>query len=151
MINVSEPRDPSQSLTPASITNFKELASLYDEYRDCGLEILAFPCDQLGAHASGTARKAFDFSAWCAKMGFRFHLMQRVAINGEHMHPVYTLLKQQGPDIRSNFQTSFLVVCSGERCTVCRFDGLPPRALRSRIESLLSELHDAPLSSAMVF
>jgi len=63
--------------------------------------------------------------------------MQKTDVNGMEEHPVYRLLKHGGHDIRGNFQTSFLVACSNERCKVYRFDGLPPRALRSRIEDLL--------------
>lgn len=142
VINVAEPRDPSQNMQ--SYTHFKELATLYDEYHDCGLEILAFPCDQLSGH---TSSKSFDSGAWCKKMGFKFCMMQNVDVNGTQEHPVYTLLKQQGPDIRGNFQTSFLVLCNGECCKVCRFDGLPPRALRSRIDAFLNELDDETLLS----
>lgn len=148
VINVAEPRDPSQNVNPQHITNFKELAALYDQYHDCGLEILAFPCDQLGSHTSENVRKSFDVSAWCKKMGFKFCMMQKVDVNGVQEHPVYTLLKQQGPDIRGNFQTSFLVLCNGDRCKICRFDGLAPRALRSRIDAFLNELEDEAVSSS---
>jgi glutathione peroxidase len=140
VINVAEPRS-SQNVTPQSLTLFKELGALHNEYRDYGVEILAFPCDQFSGHASDSTRKSGGESTWCERMGFDFHVMQQLDVNGAQEHPVYKVLKRGGPDVRGNFQTSFLVACGkDERCRVSRFDGLPPRALRSRIDELLSEL-----------
>lgn len=140
VINVAEPKSAIQNMTPQSITSFKELATLHDQYHEHGLQILAFPCDQFSANASGSTHESRDGRAWCHKMGIEFEVMQKVEVNGEEEHPVYRLLKQEGHDIRGNFQTSFLVAVNGDHCKVLRFDGLPPRALRSRIEDLLSEV-----------
>mmetsp|Transcript_39942 Transcript_39942/g.71858 ORF Transcript_39942/g.71858 Transcript_39942/m.71858 type:complete len:129 (-) Transcript_39942:240-626(-) len=126
-------------MAPQNITNFKELAMLHNEYHEYGLEILAFPCDQFISQSSST-RQSRDNHIWCEKMGLEFQVMQKVDVNGVEEHPLYSLLKHGGHDIRGNFQTSFLVACGDECCKVYRFDGLPPRALRSRIENLLSEL-----------
>jgi len=125
-------------MSPQNVTIFKELAVLHRQYRDCGLEILAFPCDQFGSHASAPLESREG--TWVDKMGIEFPIMQKVNVNGVEEHPVYGLLKHGGHDIRGNFQTSFIVACGDERCRVSRFDGLPPRALRSRIENLLTEL-----------
>lgn len=127
-------------MTPQSFTLFKELSALHNQYHAYGVEILAFPCDQFSTHASGSIRESVSGNMWCERMGFDFHIMQKLNVNGAQEHPVYTMLKRGGPDIRGNFQTSFLVACKGERCRICRFDGLPPRALRSRIDTLLNEL-----------
>lgn len=137
-----------QNAPPQSITYFKELAALHTEYRDSDVEILAFPCDQFSNQVSGGTRKPGDDNIWCEKMGFDFHVMRKLDVNGAAEHPVYRVLKQHGPDIRGHFQTAFLVACNGERCRVYRFDGLPPRALRSRISELLIELdNEMPLNA----
>lgn len=133
-------------MTPQSITSLKELTTLHNAYHKLGLEILAFPCDQFSSQAnSGKGRKSRDKDDLCEKMGIAFRMMDKVNVNGAETHSVFSLLKQQGPDIRGNFQTSFLVVCNGDCCTVHRFDGLQPRALGWRIEELLRESDEVAL------
>merc|ERR1712187_336896 len=116
------------SMSPQNVANLKELAMLYKQYRQHGVEILAFPCDQFSTQASGS-HESRESHAWFEKMGIDFQIMQKVNVNGVEEHPVYELLKRGGHDIRGNFQTSFLVACDDECCKVYRFDGLPPRAL----------------------
>ena len=36
-------------------SNYKELVQIYDEFKDQGLEILAYPCDQFGGQESGNS------------------------------------------------------------------------------------------------
>merc|ERR1711879_933256 len=103
------------------------------------LEILAFPCNQFQLND----QPSDDTQASYERMGIEFKVMERVAVNGSEEHAVYRLLKEGGPDIRGNLQTSFVVACIDQRCTVLRFDGLPPRALRTYIDGLLSEMCDA--------
>lgn len=143
VVNVSEPKKASHA-TPQNITHLKELDALHSEYRDGKFEILAFPCSQV----SRTCRP--DGVAWCEKMGFSFPIMQNVDVDDLEEHPVYRLLNQDGPSIRCHVHTSFVVACNGDRCQVYRFDGLPPRALRSRIDELLSELSGNALQVDLV-
>lgn len=121
--------------TPQHINNFKEMVKLYDDCHHRGLEIVAFPSDQFGGNPSVKLRNT---AAWRDRMGIRFHVMQNVDVNGVQQHPVYSFLKQHGSDIRGHFQTAFVVACGEERCTVHRFDGKPPRALRSHVDECLS-------------
>lgn len=138
VITVPELKD-AQSMAPQSINGLRELTTLHNAYHKFGLEILAFPCDQLGSQANvGSGRKSRDKNDWCEKMGIDFRIMEKVQANGADAHPVFKLLKQHGPDIRGNFQTSFLIVCNEDRCTIRRFDKLQPRALGWRIEELLN-------------
>lgn len=135
MINVAEPRDPSQGVSPQTLNSFGELGALHEEYRSRGVEILAFPCDQF---AQRSPSKSGDVGrAWVARMGFGFMLMDKIRVNGDGTHPLFELLKSEGPDVRGPFQTAFLVAFGAESCQVWRFEGLPPRALRSRIDELL--------------
>lgn len=123
--------------TPQNINNVKEVVQLHESCHHRGLEIIAFPSDQF--RGDRTPRPC-NTKAWQEKMGIPFHVMENVDVNGSRQHPVYTFLKQNGSDIRGNFQTAFIVACGEERCTVQRFDGKPPRALRSRVEEWLSEV-----------
>lgn len=122
--------------TPQNINAFKEIAQLYDECHQKGLEIIAFPSEQFGANRTVSTRSA---STGRASTSCNFHVMQSVEVNGSQEDPVYTFLKGHGQDIKGHFQTAFIVACQGERCTIQRYDGRPPRALKSRVEDLLSE------------
>jgi len=138
VITVPELKD-AQSMAPQSLNSLRELSTLHNAYHKFGLDILAFPCDQLGSQATGgSGRKTRDTSDFCEKMGIDYRIADKVQVNGADAHPVFKLLKQHGPDIRGNFQTSFLIVCNEDRCTIHRFDKLQPRALGWRIEELLN-------------
>lgn len=126
-------------LTP----QYEGLQKLYDTYRDKGLEILGFPCNQFGGQEPGTHEQIRDF---CQRnYGVTFAMFEKIEVNGPGAHPLYQYLKSQAPfegepsdggnDIRWNF-TKFLVDRSGR--VVRRFE---PRTLPSdivpAIESLL--------------
>ena len=40
---------------------YKDLQNLYERYRDQGLEVLGFPCNQFGAQESGTNEEIQSF------------------------------------------------------------------------------------------
>jgi len=122
--------------TPQNINALKEVAQLYDECHQKGLEIIAFPSEQFGANRAVSTRSA---PTGRGSTSCNFHMMQPVEVNGPQEHPVYTFLKGHSQDIKGNFQTAFIVACQGERCTIQRYDGRPPRALKSRVEDLLSD------------
>ncbi|MEI4850456.1 hypothetical protein Q8G46_27740, partial [Klebsiella pneumoniae] len=42
-------------------SNYSELAKLYEKYKDQGLEILAFPCNQFGSQEPGTNEEIVEF------------------------------------------------------------------------------------------
>mmetsp|Transcript_94189 Transcript_94189/g.275492 ORF Transcript_94189/g.275492 Transcript_94189/m.275492 type:complete len:100 (+) Transcript_94189:395-694(+) len=96
---------------------------------------MAFPCNQFGSQELGSAG---EIRAFCDKMGARFRIMEMVCVNPPNEHPVYSLLKQGGPRIRWNFHSKFLVSCGEERCTISRFDGVMPKALKGDIEQSLN-------------
>ena len=125
---------------------YKELEELYEKYRDQGFVILDFPCNQFGQQAPGSIR---DIHAFCtANFNIEFPQFDKIDVNGENAHPLYTFLKSQkgfcgfntddkigkflddrfkkqdpdyakNPDIKWNF-TKFLV--SRDGCVVQRFE-----------------------------
>lgn len=133
VINIADASDQQ----PQNINNIKELVQLYKECRHRGLEVVAFPSEQRGCNRVATVR---NVAAWRDRMGIHFHVMQKVELNGSQQHPVYSLLKQRGSDIRGHFHTAFIVTCGEERCTIHRFNGKPPRALRSHVEEWLCDV-----------
>jgi len=92
---------------------YKDLEPLYQKYHAQGLEILDFPCNQFGQQAPGTIQEIHEFCT--ANYGIHFPQFDKIDVNGENAHPLYTWLKEQagGGDIKWNF-TKFLVGRDGK-------------------------------------
>ena len=97
---------------------YKDLQSLYEEFKDQGFQILAFPCNQFGAQEPGTAEQITNFCE--AQFGVQFQLFEKTDVNGSSAHPLFTYLKEQAPgilgtdSIKWNF-TKFLIDKSGQK------------------------------------
>lgn len=86
------------------------LEALYEKYKDRGLVVLGFPCNQFGGQEPGTNE---EIKAFCSsKFNVTFPLFDKLEVNGAGRHPLYILLAgKDSPfagDIRWNF-TKFLV------------------------------------------
>lgn len=91
------------------------LQTLYDKYKDKGLEILDFPCNQFGNQAPGTEDEIHTFCM--SRFGTTFKLFAKVDVKGEAAEPLFTYLKKAqgglfGNNIKWNF-TKFLVDQNG--------------------------------------
>lgn len=94
---------------------YEGLQNLYDRYKDKGLEILDFPCNQFGHQAPGTEEEIQEFCT--LKYKTTFPLFAKIDVNGSDADPLFTFLKKQrggflGNDIKWNF-TKFLVSREG--------------------------------------
>ena len=94
---------------------YEGLQKLYDKYRDKGLEILDFPCNQFGHQAPGTEDEIQEFCT--LKYNTSFPLFAKIDVNGKDAEPLFGFLKKQkggilGNDIKWNF-TKFLVSRDG--------------------------------------
>ncbi|KAK4804546.1 hypothetical protein SAY86_004363 [Trapa natans] len=92
-------------------SNYTELAEVYGKYKDQGLEILAFPCNQFGAQEPGTNEQILEFA--CTRFKAEYPIFDKVDVNGEKAAPLYKFLKSSkggllGDDIKWNF-SKFLV------------------------------------------
>jgi glutathione peroxidase len=98
-------------LTP----QFEGLERLYQEYKDKGLVVLGFPCNQFGSQEPLTNE---TMEATCkANHGVTFPLFEKIEVNGPNTHPVFKFLKSQlgglfGRRIKWNF-TKFLIDADG--------------------------------------
>ncbi|ONI07073.1 hypothetical protein PRUPE_5G098600 [Prunus persica] len=97
-------------------SNYTELNELYQKYKDQGLEILAFPCNQFGAQEPGSNEEIEDFV--CTRFKSEFPIFDKIEVNGDNTAPVYKFLKAGkwgffGDDIQWNF-TKFLVDKDGK-------------------------------------
>ncbi len=119
---------------------YKSLQELYDKYKDSGLEILGFPCDQFAHQEPGDDN---DIKQFCSlNFGVNFPLFSKVNVNGAEAHPVFKYLRKQlpgaiGDSVKWNF-TKFLIDRNGN--PVKRFSPTTdPLKLAGKVESLLAE------------
>jgi glutathione peroxidase len=120
---------------------YKGLEEVYQQFRDKGVEVLGFPCNQFGAQEPGNAD---EIGAFCEKnYGVSFPLFEKIEVNGDSAHPLYKYLKSEAPGvmgteaIKWNF-TKFLVRKDG---TVYKryAPQTEPKELIGDIEKLLAE------------
>ena len=92
---------------------YKDLEPLYQKYKSQGFEILDFPCNQFGQQAPGTIEEIHQFCT--TNFDIHFPQFDKIDVNGENAHPLYTWLKAQagGGDIKWNF-TKFLIGRDGK-------------------------------------
>jgi len=117
---------------------YEGLEGLWRDYKDKGLTILGFPCNQFGAQEPGNADEIANFCSTTYDVSFP--MMAKIDVNGPKADPLYAWLKTQkggllGASIKWNF-TKFLVDKTGK--VVGRFAPTDtPRSLKGAIEKLL--------------
>tara|TARA_Y100001949_G_C15952230_1_gene315300 strand:- start:145 stop:609 length:465 start_codon:yes stop_codon:yes gene_type:complete len=85
---------------------YEGLQDLFERYKDKGLEILAFPCNQFGSQEPGSNEQIKTFCE--DKYSVSFKLFDKVDVIGEHASPLFNYLNEvAGRDIKWNF-TKFL-------------------------------------------
>jgi len=71
------------------------LEVLNRKYRECGLEILGFPCDQFAHQEPGDAD---EIQAFCStNYDVSFPLFAKIEVNGDDAHPLYRHLRAAKP------------------------------------------------------
>lgn len=118
---------------------YEGLQKLYDTYKDQGLEILAFPCNQFGQQEKGNNEEIKSFCD--LHFNIQFPLFDKIDVNGDNAHPLYKFLKSEATGIlgtqaiKWNF-TKFLVNKNGD--VIERFaPTTKPEAMESTIKALL--------------
>ena len=71
------------------------LEELYQKYKDQGLVIIGFPCDQFAHQEPGSNEEIAEFCR--LNHGVTFPLMAKVDVNGANAEPVFEYLKAQAP------------------------------------------------------
>jgi glutathione peroxidase len=100
-------------LTP----QYTELQAIYEKYKDEGLVVLGFPCNQFGKQEPGSSKEISEF---CTKnFGVTFDMFEKIDVNKENASDLYKFLtaqetapKGKGP-ITWNFE-KFLLNRNGE-------------------------------------
>lgn len=118
---------------------YKGLEELYRKYKDKGLVVLGFPCNQFKSQEPGTEA---EISRFCElNYGVTFPMFSKIDVNGDNTHPLYNELKQRAPGvlgtqaIKWNF-TKFLV-SRGAGCIKRFASATSPEAIEKEIKALL--------------
>jgi glutathione peroxidase len=121
-------------LTP----QFKELEELYLEYKEQGLEILGFPCNQF---ANQDPSNNEEIQSFCLlNYGVTFTMFEKIDVNGQNENPIYRFLKNEekgliSKKIKWNF-TKFLIDKEGN--VVKRYSPITkPLKMKDNILNLL--------------
>ncbi|MFN8370045.1 MAG: glutathione peroxidase [Bacteriovoracaceae bacterium] len=95
---------------------YKGLNELYQKYKDNGLVVLGFPCNQFGGQEPGSSE---DIKSFCdITFKIQFPLMAKIDVNGDNADPLFNYLKKELPgilgskNIKWNF-TKFLINKNG--------------------------------------
>ena len=116
------------------------LETIFEKYQSQGFVVLGFPCNQFGGQEPGTNEAIKTFCS--SKFHVQFPLFDKIDVNGDNRHPLYTFLA--GPDssfsgkITWNFN-KFLISRDGK--IIQRFDSkVTPESpeLTSALEAALT-------------
>jgi glutathione peroxidase len=115
------------------------LETLWQDYREQGLVVLGFPCDQFGSQEPGDEEEIKNFCS--LNFDVSFPMFAKVEVNGEQAHPLWKWLKKEKSGllgigaIKWNF-SKFLVGRDGK--VIKRYAPTDkPESLASDIESAL--------------
>lgn len=139
---------------------YDELEALYIAYKDRGLEILDFPCNQFGGQAPGNDGEIYSFCT--GRYGITFPQFSKIDVNGENAIPLFRWLTEnttfegfgasplgvklsdvvrkaekdfkKNGNIKWNF-TKFLISRDGE--IAARFEPTEMKELKRKIEEFL--------------
>ena len=119
---------------------FGGLEELYEKYRDAGLEILGFPCNQFGKLDPGSNDEIQEFCQ--LNYGVSFPMFGKIEVNGGSADPLFKHLKKEAPGalgsqrIKWNF-TKFLINAEGE--VVKRYaPTVKPKDIEKDVKKLLA-------------
>ncbi|MDX9827462.1 MAG: glutathione peroxidase [Spirochaetia bacterium] len=119
---------------------YKGLEELHKKYKDQGLVVLGFPCNQFAHQEPGSDAEIQNFCA--LNFGVSFPVMAKIDVNGKNAHPLFAELKKRtkgllGDTVKWNF-TKFLVSPNGEK--IKRFEPtVEPEKMEEDIKSLLGK------------
>ena len=120
-------------------SQYTGLQELHEKYKDSGLVLIGFPCNQFGGQEPGDAK---EIESDClVNYGVTFLITQKVDVNGENESEIFKYLKSALPgilgseDVKWNF-TKFLIDKEGN--PVKRYaPTTEPKDLECDIEELL--------------
>ena len=119
---------------------FEGLEEMYEKYKEEGLEILGFPCNQFGKQDPGSNDEIMEFCQ--LNYGVSFPMFGKIEVNGGGTDPLFKHLKKEAPGalgterIKWNF-TKFLIDTDGN--VVKRYaPSDKPKAIAKDVKKLLA-------------
>ena len=121
---------------------FAGLEELWQQYRDQGLAVLGFPCNQFASQDPGSNEEIVDFCQ--VNYGVTFPMMAKIDVNGKGAAPIFQWLTKEAPGfmgskrVKWNF-TKFLVGRDGR--VIKRYGpNEDPASIASDIEAALTSV-----------
>jgi glutathione peroxidase len=100
---------------------YKTLEAVFEKYKDKGLVILGFPCNQFGAQEPGSNEEIKEFCS--LKYNVTFPIFDKIEVNGPGRSPVYTTLAGKDSPYSGDIQWNFTKFLIGRDGTILkRFD-----------------------------
>ncbi|MFD2255670.1 glutathione peroxidase [Luteolibacter algae] len=113
---------------------YEGLQKLYEEKKDDGLVILAFPCNDFGGQEPGTIEEIQEFCS--SKFNVSFPIMSKIHVKGEDQHPLYEALTGPKGAFPGDVKWNFGKILIGK-------DGKPKARFESPTKPRDKELTDA--------
>jgi glutathione peroxidase len=119
---------------------FDGLEKLHQKYKDEGLRILGFPCNQFLKQDPGTNSEILEFCQ--LNYGVGFEMFKKVFVKGKNIHPLYEYLisntkERTNKDIKWNFE-KFIIGKDGN-IVLRALPSVEPKELESIIEAELKK------------
>ena len=112
---------------------YEGLEYLHKKYKDQGLVVLGFPCNQFGSQEPGTDEEIAEFCK--TNYDVTFTLSSKIEVNGPSSHPIYQWINEKsGREIAWNFD-KFIV--KNEKIIESYWSDVTPESLEDKIQSLL--------------
>lgn len=111
-------------LTP----QYKNLQTIYDQYKDKNLVIVGFPANNFASQEPGTSTEIAEFCQ--QNYGVTFPMMDKISVKGNDMAPIYQFLTEksknglQDSEVQWNFQ-KYLIDENGHLAKVVSPKTLP--------------------------
>jgi glutathione peroxidase len=119
---------------------YKGLEELYRQYKDKGLVICGFPCNQFGGQEPGTEDEIKSFCS--TKFGVTFPMYSKIDVNGANRHPLYeSIIGDKGP-LKGNIKWNFSkILVDKNGVPVERFGSVTSPSSKKLIKAIESALN----------
>ena len=97
------------------------LQALSEKYKDKGVVVLGFPCNQFGGQEPGTNEEIKEFCT--SKFSVTFPMFDKLEVNGANRHPLYVKLAGKDSPFPGDIKWNFNKFVVGKDGTIAnRFD-----------------------------
>lgn len=80
---------------------YEGLEALYRKFKDRGLVVLGFPCNDFGAQEPGSEAEIKQFCS--SRFSVTFPMFSKLHVKGAEQHPLYAALTEGGAPVKWNF------------------------------------------------